>query len=149
MPLNDTERFIVHCVRMRFTEQQSLAYLKANSIDISRTWFYRIKGRLEAQKLSRLYEVAKIGFVDQHLERIDQLEIIQQEMWKLYHLEQGPFKKACILEKIANVQPYLSAYYEATKMVVETNAATNKPEPRQQEPETVDVSAIEQTEYAK
>jgi len=102
---------------MRLKEEQALAYLKAHGIDISRATFYRIKGTIEATKLKRLYEIAKQGFVNQHIERIDQLELIQQELWKNYHLEQGAFKKACILEKIASIQPYLSAYYEATREV--------------------------------
>ena len=38
-------------------------------------------------------------------------------MWKCYEQEQSPLKKVVILEKIASVQPYLSAYYEAMKMV--------------------------------
>jgi hypothetical protein len=33
-------------------------------------------------------------------------------------MEKEPRHKAAILEKIANVQPYLSAYCEATKMVI-------------------------------
>jgi hypothetical protein len=39
-------------------------------------------------------------------------------MWRNYEHEQSPLKKVIILEKIASVQPYLSAYYEATKMVM-------------------------------
>ena len=66
-----------------------------------------------------MYEIGKIGFVHQHIERIDQLELIQREMWMLYDQEKEPRHKAAILEKIANVQPYLSAYYEATKMVIQ------------------------------
>lgn len=117
MPLNETERLVVNCLIMRLTEDQSLALLKSRGHELSRASFYRIRGTLEAKKLSRLYDIAKSGFVDQHLERIDQLELIQAEMWKNYHLEPNAFRKACILEKIASVQPYLSAYYEASKQL--------------------------------
>jgi hypothetical protein len=54
----------------------------------------------------------------QHIERIDQLELIQREMWKLYDMEKEPRHKAVKLQKIANVQPYMYAYYEATEMVM-------------------------------
>ena len=46
------------------------------------------------------------------------MELILREMWKLYDMETEARHKAAILEKIANVQPYLSVYYEATKMVI-------------------------------
>jgi len=61
----------------------------------------------------------------QHIERIDQLELIQREMWKLYDMEQQPRHKAAILEKIANIQPFLSAYYEATMMVMKKGNVAN------------------------
>ena len=80
--------------------------------------YYRIKARAEEKKLARLNEIAKVGFVHQHIGRINQLELIQREVWKNYEQEQSPLKKVVILEKIASVQPYLSAYYEATKMVM-------------------------------
>ena len=75
--------------------------------------------------MQRLYEIAKVGFVHQHIERIDQLELIQHELWKLYEMEEEPRHKAAILEKIANVQPFLSAYYEATKMVMKEGNVPN------------------------
>ena len=40
-------------------------------------------------------------------------------MWKNHEQEQSPLKKVKILEKIASLQPYLSAYYEASKMVIQ------------------------------
>ena len=108
---------------MRLTQEQSLAYMKARGHEVSAATFYRIKGSLDANKMKRLYDIARQGFVNQHLERIDQLELIQQEMWKNYHLENNAFKKSCILEKIAAVQPYLSAYYEASKDVMSEQSA--------------------------
>jgi hypothetical protein len=87
--------------------------------------YYRIKARVEEKKLQRLHEIAKIGFVDPYLERIDQLELIQREMRKNYGQEQCPYKRVIILEKIAAVQPYLSARYEATKEVMTQDSMVN------------------------
>ena len=116
--LSDTENMIVNCTIIRLKDNESLEYLAANGHEVSRMTYYRIKRRVEEKKLALLYEIAKIGFVHQHIECIDQLELIQREMWKLYDMEEEPRHKAAILEKIANVQPYLPAYYEATKMVM-------------------------------
>lgn len=115
---NDIEKLVIHCATMRLNEEQALAYLKANGHEMSRATYYRIKGRLQATKLQRVYEIGKRGFVDQHLERIDQLEFIMQELWKCYFREQRPSKKANILMLLAETQPYLSTYYDATRQVI-------------------------------
>lgn len=104
---------------MRLTIQQSLEYMKDVGFQMSQATYSRIKCKLQNDKLKRLYNIAKYGFQDQHLERVEQLELIQKLMWDDYHKCVDPFKRTCILEKIANIQPYLSAYYEATKDVME------------------------------
>jgi len=83
--------------------------------------YKREKLKLQRMKLERLHFIAQIGYEDQHLERIDNLELVLKEMWKNYHLEKNPFKRVLILEKIVNVQPYLSSYYDATKGVMSKN----------------------------
>lgn len=40
-------------------------------------------------------------------------------MWKNYNLEQDPYKRFQMLKDIILVQPYLSADYETTKLVIE------------------------------
>ncbi len=122
MPLDERERLVVNCQIMRLREEEALAYLRAHGFEIRKSTYYCIKSRLAATKLNRLYGIARKGFVDQHLERLDQLELVQQEMWKNYHLERDLYKKVRILKMIADVQPYISAYVESTKEVMEHNA---------------------------
>jgi hypothetical protein len=93
--------------------------MKDTGFPISQATYSRMKRKLQDQKLSRLYHIAKIGFSDNHLATIDKLELIEQLMWKDHSECKDPFKRACIKEKIANIQPYLSAYYEATKDIME------------------------------
>ena len=122
--LSDTEKAVVETIRMRLTTQQALQYLQDNGFSVSRATYFRHKRRVEDRKLERLYHIAKIGFVDQHLQRIDGLEIIEKMMWQEFNREQDPFKRVQILKDIAQVQPYLSAYYEATKYVVDESSNT-------------------------
>jgi hypothetical protein len=65
-----------------------------------------------------LYHIAKIGFEEQHLERIAQLKLIQRLMWKEYDACKDPYQRSKILISIADVQPYLSSYYDAIHQVV-------------------------------
>jgi hypothetical protein len=104
---------------MRLTERQSLEYLKEVGFEIGAATYYREKRQIEAMKLKRLYHIAKIGFKDQHLDRIDNTELCLKLMWQNYNLEQDPYKKFQMLKDIIFVQPYLSAYYDATRVIVE------------------------------
>lgn len=104
---------------MRLTEKESLSHLKDNGFEISANHLYRLKRQIQESRFDRLNLIAKQGFIDQHLERIDQLELINKEYWKLYNETKDIFKKALILEKIAELQTYISPYYDASRYVME------------------------------
>jgi hypothetical protein len=59
-------------------------------------------------------------FQDQYLEKLDKLELIENLMWENYHKETNPNKRVKILESIVNTQPFLSSFYEATTIVLES-----------------------------
>ena len=44
------------------------------------------------------------------------MELIENQMWTNYWKEEDRYKKVKILVEIVNIQPYISSYYEATKM---------------------------------
>lgn len=111
---------------MRLTEKESLSYLKDNGFEISTNHFYRLKRQIQESRFDRLSLIAKNGFVDQHLERIDQVELINKEYWKLYNETKDTFKKALILEKIAELQTYISPYYDASRYVMEQSIKKEK-----------------------
>ena len=93
--------------------------MKDNGFSVSRDTYFRHKKKLEEKKLQRLYHIANIGFEDQHLQRINDLELIEKKVWEEYNKEKELFKRVQILKDIAQVQPYLSSYYEATKYVID------------------------------
>jgi hypothetical protein len=119
--LTETERAVVATIVMDLDKDQALAFLEAHGHKMSKPTWYRHKAHLNEKKWERLYHIAKIGFQDQHLERISQLELINKLMWKHYDEEPSPFRKTLILEKIANVQPFISKYYDVTKSLMEAD----------------------------
>ena len=42
-------------------------------------------------------------------------------MWENYHRKGDPYKKFQMLKDIILVQPYLSSYYDATKLICNNN----------------------------
>ena len=117
--LTERQRAVIETIRMRLSEQQSLEYLENVGFTCSAATFYREKKKVEELKLKRLYHIVSIGFVDQHLDRIDNTELCLKLMWENYTKEQDPYKKFQMLKDIILVQPYLSSYYETTKLVIE------------------------------
>lgn len=75
-------------------------------------------------KWVRLKHAANL-FTQQHLERIDKLDLIERLMWKCFQEEKSPFKKTIILEKIGNIQPFISSYYDATAFVISHRLKTD------------------------
>ena len=116
--LSDRQKAVVETMRMRLTERQSLAYLKEVGYDISLRTYYNDKRKVESLKLKRLYHIAQIGFQDQHLETIDQYEMGFKMMWQNVLRERDPFKQNQMIKDILLLKPYLSAYYEATKLII-------------------------------
>ena len=117
--LNERQKAVIETIRMRLNEKQSLEYLKEVGFDIGPATYYREKRKVEQLKLKRLYHIAKIGFQDQHLERIDIYEMGFKMMWQNVLLEKDPYKRNSMIKDILLLQPYLSAYYEATKLVID------------------------------
>lgn len=83
-----------------------------------RTW-YRWKVRLNNEKQKRLYEIARIGYEEEHTDSVEEIETARRLLWEEYHNCKGPVSRASILEKIINTRPLLSSYYDSTREVLE------------------------------
>ena len=118
MGLNDREKLVLNTKIMRLSEKESLQYLEAHKESMSVPTYYRILAHIEGETRKRLYEIAK-EMTALHMERIDELERIKKEMWINYHKESEPRFKVKILREIKEMQPYISAYHEATKDILE------------------------------
>ena len=86
---------------------------------MKRRTYYRHKKQIEDMKLERMQFIARVAYEEQHLERVDRMELIESQMWINYWKEQDRYKKVKILAEIVNIQPYISSYYEATKDLLE------------------------------
>ena len=114
-------------MRMRLSIKRSLLYMEGSGYPMSQATYMRIKSWLKRTTLERLHYIAGFGFEDQHLERIDNVDLIHELMWENYHLERSPSKKVMILKEIKELQPYISSYYEATKEVIKPSGGREDP----------------------
>ena len=118
--LTEYKRAVLTTITMRLTRKEAVAYLNAEGYPISNTTLGRIKSELKRNSLSRMHKVDAYEFHEQHLNRIDTCELICKLMWPKYGKETSPYRRVLILKEIKELQPYLSSYYEATKMVLES-----------------------------
>jgi len=139
---SNIDPYVMHCMLMRLSEKESFVYLEERGFHINTRTLYKIKKRIEDSRFERLAYIAKQGFVDQHLERLGQLELIQQEMWKKY--KQKDYEAMDALVKIMNLQPYLSVFYDASRLIMEDGfkqVDANKPKEDNPATDTISVSS--------
>lgn len=119
---DERRQYVSDTIMMRMTVTEALEYLEEHGFPTSIATLARDKKKLESNKLKKLYHIAKEGFADQHSERIQLLEMAMRELFKLYREpRQTPKSKAYIISQIIALQPYISAYYESCKEVMETS----------------------------
>jgi hypothetical protein len=117
--LSEQEKAVLETIRMRLSLQEALLYLQQHGFKISLATLTRKKRKLKDMKLKRLHAIARLGFEEQHLDRVEGCELIEKLMWQNYHECKNPYQKTLILKEIRDLQPYLSSYYEATKWILE------------------------------
>ena len=100
-------------------DKQALAYLSDKGYSISRMELYRLKTEIKENTQERLNLIASSEFVSQHIARIDNLKTIEKELWNNYHLQKDPTKRANILMQIAELQPLISSFFDATRYVLQ------------------------------
>ena len=137
--LSDTQKAVLDTITMRLDLTNSLDYVKHVGFPMKRRTYYRHKKKIEDMKLERMRFIAKVAYEEQHLERVDRMELIESQMWINYWKEQDRYKKVKILAEIVNIQPYISSYYEATKDLLEAQKSkvnlSFEPEPPEKIPD--------------
>jgi hypothetical protein len=140
--LNETQQAIVETVTMRLHVPQALEYLKDAGHEMSRAKYFRHKKKIEYMALERMHHIAKVAYKEQHLERLDRLELAEKLMWDNYFIEKDPSKKVKILETIISIQPYVSGYYDSTRCVLEETVKADEDLHRNKRPYVgIDVEA--------
>jgi hypothetical protein len=124
--LSDSQKAVVDTIIMKLKLNQCLEYVEEVGYKMSERTYYRKKKQVEDMKLERMRFIAKVAYEEQHLERLDKMELIENQMWTNYWREKEPYKKVKILNEIANIQPIVSAYYDATKGLLEDREAKIK-----------------------
>ena len=107
---------------MRLTENAALEYLGRQGFEISPRTYYRIKKEIEQSTHERLNLIASEEFLSQHLERLDTLRTIHEELISNYKKETNPTRRSNILMQLAELQQHLAAFYDSTQYIMQQGA---------------------------
>lgn len=121
MPLSELERAVSVTRMLRMTVMEAIKYLDGRGHSMSRRQYHRILARIDGKVLERLHEQAQ-GLRADHLERIEEIHLVRRSLWEQYNKANRadePDMAARILKSIADLQPMLSAYMEATQPIME------------------------------
>jgi len=118
----EKRQYIIDTMIMRMSEKESIQYLASKGYEMAPRHYYRLKKGIKDFDIEKLVEIGGTqsminGFMSQHLERIQQVELVQAEYWRLYHSSNKHSEKIAALGGIAQIQPLISSYYEATNLV--------------------------------
>ena len=138
--------FIIQVMVLDLNETESIKYLYDRGFKISARYLYKLKKKVKDSRFHRLSLIAQSEFKDQHIQRIEQLEVINKEYWKLYREEKKPINKALILTKIVELQSYISSYYDASRYVLEKSVQEQDNNNKKKRRKLVDVEQQESTE---
>ncbi|MGD1836989.1 MAG: hypothetical protein ACPKPY_02890 [Nitrososphaeraceae archaeon] len=122
--LSVREKLVLETTFMHLSESEAIQFLKEHGHEITLRTYYRDKKKIEESKYKRLESITLFRFEEQHMERLEKVETIERQMWECAQQEDDPSKKANILEKVGNIQPILSAYYEASKKIYQKMKST-------------------------
>ena len=123
---DERRQYVSDTLRMRLTISEALAYMEDKGYPLAQATLERDKKLLQQNKIRKLYNIARTGFADQHTERLELLEMAERELFANYRAEKSPFKRAIIIEKIIQLQPYISGYYESCKEIMEESQELKK-----------------------
>lgn len=115
------KQLILECQVQRFTEQESLAYIKAKmGKAIGIDYLQKVKLAVKRNLAGRLnyYRKSRTAYIEQYFRRIAEIEKYQQALWNEYHMhpEKPYLRKDCILAlheltiTLANLYEILPAF---------------------------------------
>ena len=110
---------IINCISMGLKETEAIKYLTDKGYPVSIRTYRNQKQIIRSSRVQRLDDITKYEFIDAHLDALDNLKHIKEQMWIQYHNEVKPYAKTEILTQIANLEPYISEYYGLTKKIIE------------------------------
>ena len=120
--ITEKQRAVIDTIRMHLKYDKALIYMKDHGYEMGQSTWYRWVQKLNNNKRERLYEIARIGYEEEHTDSIEEIETARKLLWKEYEECKGAVSRATILEKIINTRPLLSSYYDSTKEVIEQPA---------------------------
>jgi len=117
--LSDKQSLVLRTRLMRLPVAKALEVIKNHKYKMKRSAYFDNLKKIKAMRHNRLIHIAKSGMEDRHLLTLDTLEMCEAEYWINYNNEDSPLKKSIILDKIVQLQPWISSYVDESQDIIE------------------------------
>ena len=117
--LSDKQSLVLRTRLMRLPVAKALEVIKNHKYKMKRSAYFDNLKKIKEMRHNRLIHIAKSGMEERHLLTLDTLEMCEAEYWINYNNEDSPYKKSVILDKIVQLQPWLSSYIDESQDIIE------------------------------
>lgn len=117
--LSDKQSLVLRTRLMRLPVAKALAVMEIHKYPMKRSAYFDNLKKIKKMRHNRLIHIAKSGMEDRHLLTLDTLEMCEAEYWENYIKEGDPLKKSIILDKIVQLQPWISSYVDESQDIIE------------------------------
>lgn len=124
--LSDKQELILRTKLMRMPVAKALTVLEVHNYPTARSTYFENLKVIKEKTHARLIQIAKHGMEDRHLLTLDTLQMCEAEYWENYLAETDHYKRTVILDKIVQLQPWLSTYIDETQDIIEKQLASQK-----------------------
>jgi len=124
--LNDKQTLVLRTKIMRLPLAEALEVMRRHNYKMKRSAYFDNLRKIKLMRHDRLIHIAKSGMEDRHLETLDTLQICEAEFWLNYKKETDNYKRSLILDKIVQLQPWLSTYIDESQDIIEKQMKSKK-----------------------
>ena len=117
--LSDKQSLVLRTRLMRLPVAKALAVMEIHKYPMKRSAYFDNLKKIKQMRHNRLIHIAKSGMEDRHLLTLDTLEMCEAEYWENYIKEDNPLRKSIILDKIVQLQPWISSYVDESQDIME------------------------------
>jgi hypothetical protein len=111
---------------LRLREHEARTYLEERGYKVSHDFYYKLRKEVQESMHTRLSLIASEEFAAAHVQRLDTLRTIENELWSCYYSEVNPTKRVSILMQLADIQQYLAAFMDSTQYIMQSAARIRK-----------------------
>ena len=119
-------QLVMAAYMMRFSEKEGIAYLATHGYDVKPAEYKSI-GAKRHEAARRMLKHVSNNMAEHHANDMHTLELIEKDLWQMYHRCSKDRDKLVVLRDLRDLQPFKAAYRDAVAYVMDEESAGTLP----------------------